>query len=102
MYLGQTWQLQAEPAIFALEKIYTIAPSFRAEKSKTSRHLTEYWHAEMEVAWDDFDKLQDYAEALMKTIEEKEQRLKEKEQIIQLQKHAIIIKTIRMRRDLFL
>ena len=37
-----------------LEKIYTIAPSFRAEESKTSRHLTEYWHAEMEVAWANF------------------------------------------------
>ncbi|MBW2965661.1 asparagine--tRNA ligase, partial [Candidatus Woesearchaeota archaeon] len=49
VFLAQTWQLYAEPAIFALEKIYTIAPSFRAEKSKTSRHLTEYWHAEMEV-----------------------------------------------------
>jgi asparaginyl-tRNA synthetase len=51
VFLAQTWQLYAEPAIFSLEKIYTIAPSFRAEESKTSRHLTEYWHAEMEVAW---------------------------------------------------
>src|SRR3989338_5073549 len=48
VFLSQSWQLYAEPAIFSLEKIYTIAPSFRAEKSKTSRHLTEYWHAEME------------------------------------------------------
>ena len=47
-----SWQLYAEPAIFSYEKLYTIAPSFRAEKSKTSRHLTEYWHAEMEVAWE--------------------------------------------------
>lgn len=68
MFLAQTWQLQAEPAIFALEKIYTIAPSFRAEKSKTSRHLTEYWHAEMEYAWCDFDGLQDYGEELIKEI----------------------------------
>ena len=68
VYLAQTWQLQAEPAIFALEKIYTIAPSFRAEKSKTSRHLTEYWHAEMEYAWATFDGLQDHAEALLKHI----------------------------------
>jgi asparaginyl-tRNA synthetase len=66
VYLAQTWQLYAEPAIFALEKIYTIAPSFRAEKSKTSRHLTEYWHAEMEVAWADFNDIQDYGEALIK------------------------------------
>ncbi|MCA9485327.1 MAG: asparagine--tRNA ligase, partial [Nanoarchaeota archaeon] len=46
LYLAQTWQLHAEPGIFALEKIFTIQPSFRAEKSKTSRHLTEFWHAE--------------------------------------------------------
>ena len=70
-YLAQTWQLYAEPAIFALEKIYTIAPSFRAEKSKTSRHLTEYWHAEMEVAWANFEDIQDYGERLIKFIVKK-------------------------------
>ncbi len=68
VFLAQTWQLYAEPAIFALGKIYTIAPSFRAEKSKTSRHLTEYWHAEMEGAWIDFDELQDYGEGLLKHV----------------------------------
>lgn len=68
VYLAQTWQLQAEPAIFSLEKIYTIAPSFRAEKSVTSRHLTEYWHAEMETAWCTFDDLQDHGEALVKAV----------------------------------
>jgi len=70
-FLAQTWQLYAEPAIFSLEKIYTIAPSFRAEKSKTSRHLTEYWHAEMEAAWCDFKELQDYGEELIKFIVKK-------------------------------
>ncbi len=68
MYLAQTWQLHAEPAIFALEKIYTIAPSFRAEKSKTSRHLTEYWHAEMEMAWCEFEDIQDHGEQLLKFV----------------------------------
>jgi len=68
VFLAQTWQLYAEPAIFALEKLYTIAPSFRAEKSKTSRHLTEYWHAEMETCWETFEDLQNYAEELMKHI----------------------------------
>lgn len=68
VYLAQTWQLYAEPAIFALEKIYTIAPSFRAEKSKTSRHITEYWHAEMEVAWATFKDIQDYGEAAIKHV----------------------------------
>ncbi len=66
VFLAQTWQLYAEPAIFSLEKIYCIAPSFRAEKSKTSRHLTEYWHTEMEVAWATFEDIQDHAEALIK------------------------------------
>lgn len=71
VFLAQTWQLYAEPAIFALEKIYTIAPSFRAEKSKTSRHLTEYWHAEMEVAWATFKDIQDYGEKLIKYVVKK-------------------------------
>lgn len=68
VFLAQTWQLYAEPAIFSLGKIYTVAPSFRAEKSKTSRHLTEYWHAEMEGAWVDFEQLQDYGEGLIKHV----------------------------------
>ncbi len=68
VFLAQTWQLYAEPAIFALEKIYTIAPSFRAEKSKTSRHLTEYWHAEMEMAWSTFQDIQNHGEKLIKHI----------------------------------
>src|SRR3989344_6630184 len=51
MYLTQSWQLYAETAIFALEKIFCISPCFRAEKSKTSRHLAEFWMAEMEAAW---------------------------------------------------
>lgn len=71
VFLAQTWQLYAEPAIFALEKIYTIAPSFRAEQSKTSRHLTEYWHAEMEVAWARFDDIINYGEGLLKNIVKK-------------------------------
>jgi len=71
VFLAQTWQLYAEPAIFALEKIYTVAPSFRSEKSKTSRHLTEYWHAEMEAAWLQFDQMNDHGEALVKHITKK-------------------------------
>ncbi len=68
MYLAQTWQLYAEAAMYSLEKIYCIAPSFRAEKSKTSRHLTEYWHTEMEVAWTNLPELMDYAEEMTKHV----------------------------------
>jgi asparaginyl-tRNA synthetase len=68
IFLCQTWQLHAEAGIFSVEKIFTIAPSFRAEKSKTSRHLTEYWHAEMEYAWSDFNGIMDHGEALIKHV----------------------------------
>lgn len=68
MYLAQTWQLHAEAMIFALEKIYCIAPSFRAERSKTSRHLTEYWHAEMEMAWSTFDDIKKHGEGVIKHV----------------------------------
>jgi len=57
VYLTQSWQLYAEVAIFALEKIFCISPCFRAEKSRTSRHLSEFWMAEMEAAWMELDEL---------------------------------------------
>jgi len=71
LFLTQTWQLHAEPLIFSLEKIFTIQPAYRAEKSKTSRHLSELWMAEMEVAWEDFDYLQDDIEELIKYVVKK-------------------------------
>jgi asparaginyl-tRNA synthetase len=51
VYLSQSWQLYAEAMIASIGKIYTIAPSFRAEASRTRQHLSEYWHMEMEVPW---------------------------------------------------
>jgi asparaginyl-tRNA synthetase len=68
VFLSQTWQLYAEPAIFSLEKIYTISPCFRAEESKTSRHLTELWMCEMEQAWVTFENIIDHGEGLLKNI----------------------------------
>jgi asparaginyl-tRNA synthetase len=52
-YLGQTGQLYGEAAAAALGKIYCFGPTFRAEKSKTRRHLTEFWMVEPEVAFND-------------------------------------------------
>ena len=54
-YLAQTGQLYGEAAAAALGKIYCFGPTFRAEKSKTRRHLTEFWMVEPEVAWLDSD-----------------------------------------------
>lgn len=54
-YLAQTGQLYGEAAAAALGKIYCFGPTFRAEKSKTRRHLTEFWMLEPEVAFNDSD-----------------------------------------------
>ena len=52
-YLAQTGQLYVEAAAAALGKVYCFGPTFRAEKSKTRLHLTEFWMVEPEVAWND-------------------------------------------------
>ena len=67
-YLTQSWQLYAEAAMPALERLYTMAPSFRAEKSRTRRHLTEFWHAEMEIAWASNDDVMEHGEAVVRHI----------------------------------
>ena len=67
-YLTQSWQLYAEAAMPALERLYTIAPSFRAEKSRTRRHLTEFWHAEMEIAWGGNEDVMNHGEMLVRDI----------------------------------
>src|SRR5690349_6469105 len=54
-YLAQTGQLYVEAAAAALGKVYCFRPTFRAEKSKTRRHVTEFWMVEPEVAWNDSD-----------------------------------------------
>ena len=54
-YLTQSGQLYAEAGAMALGKVYTFGPTFRAEKSKTRRHLTEFWMVEPEVAFNDLE-----------------------------------------------
>jgi asparaginyl-tRNA synthetase len=61
-YLSQSGQLYLEPAAAAHGKVYCFGPTFRAEKSKTRRHLMEFWMVEPEVAWLRFDGLLDLAE----------------------------------------
>ncbi len=71
MYLSQSWQLYAEAAIFALGKIYDVAPTFRAEKSKTAKHLAEFWMAEMEAAWIELDEAVEIAKDEIKFLVER-------------------------------
>ena len=54
-YLTQSGQLYSEAAAMAFGKVYCFGPTFRAEKSKTRRHLTEFWMIEPEVAYADLD-----------------------------------------------
>jgi len=71
-YLTQSGQLYAEAAAMAFGKVYTFGPTFRAEKSKTRRHLTEFWMVEPEVAFadlnDDMDLAEEFVEYIVQTV----------------------------------
>jgi len=64
-YLTQSGQLYIEATAMALGKVYSFGPTFRAEKSKTRRHLTEFWMVEPEVAYATLDDVMDLAEGLL-------------------------------------
>jgi len=64
-FLTQSGQLYMEAGAMAFGKVYCFGPTFRAEKSKTRRHLTEFWMIEPEVAWNDLDADMDLAEAFV-------------------------------------
>ncbi len=67
-YLAQSGQLYNEANIFAFGKVYCFGPTFRAEKSKTRRHLTEFWMVEPEVAFCDLDELMQIEEQFISHI----------------------------------
>ncbi|MCL4379756.1 MAG: asparagine--tRNA ligase [Candidatus Marsarchaeota archaeon] len=68
VYLTESSQLYAEAMVPALEKVYALAPSYRAEKSRTTKHLTEYWHLEPEMAYFDNKKSMEFQEMLVSGI----------------------------------
>ena len=83
-YLAQTGQLYVEAAAAALGKVYCFGPTFRAEKSKTRRHLTEFWMVEPEVAFNDSDANMQLQEEFVsyvvsRTIDRRREELKELE-----------------------
>jgi len=80
-YLSQTGQLYLEAAIFGLGKVFCLGPTFRAERSKTRRHLIEFWMVEGEMAFYDHDMnltlQEDFVSYIVQnTIAEREQELK--------------------------
>ncbi|HEY3294244.1 MAG TPA: asparagine--tRNA ligase [bacterium] len=80
-YLTQSGQLYGEAGAMAFGKIYTFGPTFRAEKSKTRRHLTEFWMIEPEVAYLDLNGDMDLAEDLIvfimqRVLETRQEELK--------------------------
>src|ERR1051325_1992397 len=83
-YLTQSGQLYNEATAAAFGKVYTFGPTFRAEKSKTRRHLTEFWMVEPEVAFADLDDVMDLAEDFLtfivgRVLENRQAELKELE-----------------------
>jgi len=82
-FLTQSGQLYIEATAMALGKVYSFGPTFRAEKSKTRRHLTEFWMVEPEVAYATLDDIMEVAEGLISAIVQRclERRRRELETI---------------------
>ncbi len=82
-YLTQSGQLYIEATAMALGKVYSFGPTFRAEKSKTRRHLTEFWMVEPEVAYATLDDIMELGEGLISAIVQRclERRRRELETI---------------------
>ena len=67
-YLTQSGQLYVEATAAALGKVYTFGPTFRAEKSKTRRHLTEFWMLEPEAAFAHLEDMSQLGEGLVSAV----------------------------------
>jgi asparaginyl-tRNA synthetase len=67
-YLSQTAQLYLEALLVPNERVYALTPSFRAEKSRTPRHLTEYQHLEVELAWCDLAQMLAFEERMVEYV----------------------------------
>jgi asparaginyl-tRNA synthetase len=68
IYLAQTGQLYNEANIYSFGRVYCFGPTFRAEKSKTRRHLTEFWMVEPEIAFCDLDQLMELEEQFISFV----------------------------------
>ena len=67
-YLTQCVAFYLEAAVHSFEKVYAIVPSFRAEKSHSNRHLSEYWHLKYEIAWANLDDIIAFSEKMIAFI----------------------------------
>ena len=94
-YLTQSGQLYGEAAAMAYGKAYTFGPTFRAEKSKTRRHLTEFWMVEPEVAFMDLDEDMDLAEDFVCFLAQRVLEGHEKELRTVLERDTKKLETIR-------
>jgi asparaginyl-tRNA synthetase len=93
-YLTQSGQLYLEAAAMALGRVYCFGPTFRAEKSKTRRHLTEFWMLEAEIAFAGLEDILDLAEALICFILERVLARRRRE-LATLERNAAPLEAIR-------
>ena len=93
-YLAQTGQLYNEANIYGFNKVYCFGPTFRAEKSKTRRHLTEFWMVEPEIAFCDLDCLMEVEEEFVTYIVHKVLR-ERKNELISLGRETVYLEKIK-------
>jgi asparaginyl-tRNA synthetase len=93
-YLAQSGQLYNEANIFGFSRVYAFGPTFRAEKSKTRRHLTEFWMVEPEIAFCDLECLMEIAEQFTFHIVQRVLRDREPE-LVSLSRDINILQNIK-------